>query len=609
MEVFLGVAAAEGIGIGSALVIPDVAKRIIPQEHIEEKDREAGWARLVAACGEVQGNIQRQLESLEEKPKRAITAIADKMTRGEKPQGDKQRTGKSSPAADSREVLETYMLMLRDSVFFDELKAFYNRELCRIEYAIASKAEEYAGRLRSSGNDYLSERAQDITDIFGRVVDTMLGVKPFDMSLVSEGDVVIASTLNATDMIEIAKHHAAGIVLSTGGAQSHVAILSRGYGIPCVVGVKDINHRADDDKGVCTGETVIVDGMKGEVIYAPDEATLEAAAEKAKEEAKRRRSLKGFKAKTAVTKDGEKLRLFANIGTVEEAEKAREEGAEGIGLFRTEFLYMSDIEATAATAHGAHAELGLFSENSQMAAYKKVLTLMKGKPVTIRTLDAGGDKVLRPTDALERGEKNPLMGLRAVRLSLKRPKMLRTQLRALYRASIYGDLRIMFPLITDVGQVRECKAIAAEARASLHEEGVEIRDDVPLGIMVETASAAITSDILAKECDFFSLGTNDLTQYTLSVDRENDAVSDLYDETNIAVLRLIDMTVRNAKEAGIDLCVCGEMAGRADTITLLAGLGVRTLSMAPSRIAEAKELLLHYTTEELKAAAAKRLSV
>lgn len=570
MEVFLGEAASEGVGIGSAFVVPSAAKRVIPQEHIEEKDAAAGWERMIAASKEVQKNIQSQLDTLPKK-------------------------------AQIREVLETYILMLQDSVFFDELKVFYDSELCRIEYAIAAKAEEYAARLRAAGNDYLSERAQDITDIFGRVVDTMLGIKPFDMSLVSEGDVVIASTLNASCMMELNRKRVAGIALIGGGVQSHVAILSRGYGIPCVVGLKGIK--------VCeAGETIIVDGMKGEVILSPDDSALQKAQERAKEDARHRRSLKSFKNKAAMTKDGEEFLLFANIGTVEEAERARDEGADGVGLFRTEFLYMSDVDAANATAHGAHSDLGHFSEDSQYAAYKKVLTLMKGKPVTIRTLDAGGDKVLRPTDTTS-GEKNPLMGLRAVRLSLKRPKMLKTQLRALYRASPYGELRIMFPLITDAVQVRLCKQMAAEVLRELRDEGVDVKEDVPLGIMVETASAAITSDVLAKECDFFSIGTNDLTQYTLAVDRENDAVSALYDETNLAVLRLIEMTVQNAHAARIDISVCGEMAGRADTMALLAGMGVRHLSMAPSLIAPAKELLLHYTIEELNAKAARNLSV
>lgn len=570
MEVFLGEAASEGIGIGSAFIVPDAAKRIIPQEHIDKKDVSTGWERMIAASNEVQQNIQSQLDTL---PKKAQT----------------------------REVLETYILMLQDSVFFDELKTFYNSELCRIEYAIATKAEEYAARLRVAGNDYLAERAQDITDIFGRVVDTMLGIKPFDMSLVNDGDVVIASTLNAADMMELARKHVSGIALSGGGVQSHVAILSRGYGIPCVVGLKGV-------KSCEIGEKVIVDGMKGEVIRSPDEVALLKAQERARDYARHRRSLKAFKNKAAVTKDGEEFRLYANIGTVEEAEKAMDEGADGIGLFRTEFLYMSDIDAANATAHGAHSDLGHFSEDSQTAAYRKVLTLMKGKSVTIRTLDAGGDKVLRPTDASS-GEKNPLMGLRAVRLSLMRPKMLKTQLRALYRASIYGDLRIMFPLITDITQVRQCKKIAKEAISELKEEGVEVNENVPLGIMVETAAAAMTSDVLSKECDFFSIGTNDLTQYTLAIDRENDAVAALYDETNLAVLRLIEMTVQNALAAGIDVSVCGEMASRADTMTILAGLGVRHLSMAPSLIAQAKELLLHYTIEELNAKAARNLSV
>ncbi|MCI6892183.1 MAG: phosphoenolpyruvate--protein phosphotransferase [Treponema sp.] len=562
MEVFLGIPAADGIGIGTAFVIPDPVKRAIPQHHIKIDQVTNEWTRYEAAVQSVTLEISEHLDSLSK------TDQKDKV---------------------QREVFETYILMLSDPVFTKEVKDFFEKELFNIEYTIQFKAEEYATKLRQAGNYYLSERAQDITDIFGRVLDEMLDIHPFDINQVPDGSVILANSLSSADTIILSKRKIAGLALTEGGVSSHVVILARNYGIPTVVGLENIS------KKVRNGETVIIDGKTAEVLVSPDKSTIDENKAKIREEYLRKQSLKSFLDKPAVTKDGTKFKLYANIGTPEEAEIAAAEGADGIGLFRTEFLYMSQSGAS------LNAAARSFSEQNQFEAYKQVLQIMGDKPVTIRTLDAGGDKLINSVDIPILDEKNPLMGLRAVRLSLAYPNVLKTQLRALYRASVYGNLQIMFPLITSVNQVKECLELVEEVKKELTCEQIEFKKDIPIGIMIETAAAALVTDCLTKVSDFFSLGTNDLTQYTLAIDRENPHVAELYNEFNLAVLRLIHMTVKASNEANIPISVCGEMAGRQDSIMVLAGMGIRNLSMSPKLISATKELLSRFTIKELQA--------
>ena len=562
MEVFLGIPAADGIGIGTAFVIPDPVKRAIPQHHIKIDQVTNEWTRYEAAVQSVTLEISEHLDSLSK------TDPKDKV---------------------QREVFETYILMLSDPVFTKEVKDFFEKELFNIEYTIQFKAEEYATKLRQAGNYYLSERAQDITDIFGRVLDEMLDIHPFDINQVPDGSVILANSLSSADTIILSKRKIAGLALTEGGVSSHVVILARNYGIPTVVGLENIS------KKVRNGETVIIDGKTAEVLVSPDKSTIDENKAKIREEYLRKQSLKSFLDKPAVTKDGTKFKLYANIGTPEEAEIAAAEGADGIGLFRTEFLYMSQSRAS------LNAAARSFSEQNQFEAYKQVLQIMCDKPVTIRTLDAGGDKLINSVDIPILDEKNPLMGLRAVRLSLAYPNVLKTQLRALYRASVYGNLQIMFPLITSVNQVKECLELVEEVKKELTCEQIEFKKDIPIGIMIETAAAALVTDCLTKVSDFFSLGTNDLTQYTLAIDRENPHVAELYNEFNLAVLRLIHMTVKASNEANIPISVCGEMAGRQDSIMVLAGMGIRNLSMSPKLISATKELLSRFTIKELQA--------
>ena len=553
MDLFFGASVSPGIGRGNAFVIPDQAQRVIPQTPITAEQVDSEWLRYVYARDSVAEQIKIQLEQI---------------------QGNK-------------EIFETYSLMLADPVFNKEVGDCIAQRLFNVEFILDFKMEEYAQRLRDSGNDYLAERAQDIIDIFGRVLNELLNIHPFDMEQVPEGVVLIAQSLNASDAMVISKKRLSGLALVEGGLSSHVAILARSYGVPAVFALpKEI-------KQIQNSERIILDADSAELIVDPDAGTVLDYQKKVEQIAERKKALLLFRSKPAQTKDGERFHLYANIGTVEEAKIALEEGAEGIGLFRTEFLFMNELNSGEGGVRSV-------SEEAQFEAYKEVLQIMGDRPVTIRTLDAGGDKLLKMVDAPADTEKNPLMGLRAIRMSLKTPQLFKTQLRALYRASVYGNLKIMFPLITSQEQVEQARAIAKQVRDELLDERIKVKD-VPIGIMVETAAAGIIADCLATVSDFFSIGTNDLTQYTLGVDRENINVADCYDESHLAVMRLIQNTIKAADGAGIPVSVCGEMASRIDSAMMLAGMGIRNLSMGPSQISLVKEKLSTITVKELEA--------
>lgn len=562
MNVFLGTSASKGIGIGKAFVIPETVKRVIPRSKIEESSRDEQWGRFEKSLAAVSADISKKMTD-------------------------------SKDNKIQSQLYETYFLMLNDPEFIKELKnAFYSHSL-NIEFVLDRQTEKYARHLRSSGNEYLAERAQDICDIFGKVLDDMLDFQPFNIETVPNGVVIVATQLNPSDTIVLSKRKIAGLALTEGGISSHVGILARNYGIPAVFALDNIASQIE------SGQTVVVDGNNAEVFANPDENSLKEFRKKIEEENSHRLMLEKFRSVEARTKDGEKFSIFANIGTVEEAEIAFQEGADGIGLFRTEFLFMSQTNSGRSS---------LFNEEEQFKAYSTVLKTMQGKPVTIRTLDAGGDKLINSPEIHINEEKNPLMGLRAIRLSLENPMQLKTQLRALYRASVFGNLKIMLPLITHVEQVKKTLEIARTVRNELAAEKIPFNPDVPIGIMVETAAAALTADCLAKTSDFFSIGTNDLTQYIIGVDRENASVASLYDEFHLGVLRMIQNTITEAEKAGIEVSVCGEMAGRKTSVLVLAGMGIRNLSMSPKSICEIKELLSKYTVKELKSISSKQLN-
>ena len=569
MNLLFGISASNGIGIGKAFVVPESEKRVIPSKPIKKSEHERELEKFLKSLENVTAQVAVQLDSVK---------------------NDKVQS----------EIFETYYLMLQDPEFLGDVKKTFENSDFPIAYILNQKTEDYAEKLRSSGNDYLAERAQDICDIFGRVLDDLLDFHPFNIENVPDGAVIVAKTMNPSDTIILSKRRIAGLALTEGGVSSHVGILARNYGIPAVFALEDITSE------VKNGTKIIVDGDSGEVINEPDETTIKEYEIKIKNAKEHAEKLKKYRNLPAMSADGERFYLYANIGTVEEAEIAMKEGADGIGLFRTEFLFMSESNANMSQTHAAAAA---FSEESQFQAYKKVLETMQGKPVTIRTLDAGGDKLISSDEIRNaKQEKNPLMGLRAIRLSLANPQQLKTQFRALYRASIYGNLNIMLPLITSVDQVKQALEIAKKAREELKSENVNFKENIPIGIMVETAAAAMIADCLAKVSSFFSIGTNDLTQYTIGVDRENADVAPLYNEFHLAVLRLIHHTINEAKSAKIPCAVCGEMASRKDSVVVLAGMGIRDLSMSPKLITQVKELLSNMSVPEMQAISSKSLN-
>ncbi len=570
MEVFLGIPAAPGTGIGKAFIIPEEVQRVVPQVKVLESEILDGCARFYAALKKVSDEISDQLQAIKNVKENAV----------------------------QREIFETYLMMLKDPVFLKEIQDYFQENLYNIEYCIEFKANEYASRLRNSGNDYLAERAQDIIDIFGKVVNELLDFHPFDINKVPNGSIIVANSLSPTDTIILSKKKILGFALTEGGVSSHVIILAKNFGIPAVVGINSVAI----SKKVKNGSKIVIDGSTAEVLVDLEPETLAEYEKKREEEIAHAKKLKIYRDKPAVTKDGVNFKIYANIGSVEEAQSAKDEGADGIGLFRTEFLFMREVE------NSSYTSVKTFEEDRQFEVYKSVLEIMGEKPVTIRTLDAGGDKILNTVDIPNFVEKNPLMGLRAIRLSLLYPQVFKIQIRALLRASVFGNLKIMLPLISTTEQILQAKKIINEAKDELRAEKIPFDENVPLGVMIETSSAAICSDCIAKHSDFFSIGTNDLTQYTLCVDRENSKVSKLYDEFALSVLRLIDFTVTNAKKENIPLSVCGEMASRDDSILVLGGMGIRNLSMSPKLISRAKELLQRFTIPEMESISSKKLN-
>lgn len=566
METYKGLSASEGIGFGEVFLVPSPAPRLIPQYKIQDADIDAEWQRLEAALARVKQRLEAQ------------SATAD-----------------SQYAA----ILETYIVMLMDMEFLSQVKSLLVKSLQNIEIVLQKKAAEMAEILRGAGDEYLAERARDITDVFSQVVDELLGYKPFDYDLVPENSVVVADSVSPADAVALFKKNLRGLVACEGGVSSHLAILARNHRLPAVLGIKSITDKLE------SGQQVIVDGSEGLVIVQPDERTLKKYQKSEAAKQKEEKSLSKLKHKAATTKDGVAFTLLANIGSPEEAQLALDEGAEGIGLFRTEFLFMGAVQdARKSGSSSVHS----VSELAQLAAYRQVLETMGNRPVVIRTLDAGGDKLIKDAGFDSEPEQNPLLGKRAIRLTLANKSLFKRQLRALYRAGVYGDLRIMIPMITHLSQIKATLEIIREAKEELQKEGIAFNPDVPVGIMVETAAAAVSADIFAQYSDFFSIGTNDLTQYVLGIDRENPSVAELYDDKNVAVLRLIKHTVACADKAGISVSVCGEMAGTADRALLLAGLGVRTLSMSPVRIGAIKKALASHSIKELEDMAQRALS-
>ena len=535
---YKGTGASPGIALGKALVI-EHSELVIEKKTIENIDKE----------------IQK-IESAVKVSKEELTKVKEKAL--------------AELGEHEAEIFEAHLLVLEDPELIGSAISKIRDEKVNADYALNEIKEIFVAMFESMDNEYMRERAADIKDVTNRVLRHILGIKVVDLAELDEEVVLIAHDLTPSDTATMNKNMVLGFLTDIGGRTSHTAIMARTLEIAAVVGLNDITKKVKD------GDYIVFNGDTGEVIVNPDEETKAKYASLKEEFEEYRKSLELLKGQASITTDGRHVELAGNIGSPNDVEGLIKNDAEGVGLYRTEFLYM-DKEDSFPT------------EEEQYEAYKAVLEGMNNKPIVIRTLDIGGDKEL-PYFEME-AEMNPFLGYRAIRLCLDRKDIFKTQLRALYRASVHGKLRIMFPMISSLEELLDAKEVIKEVLKELDAENIAYSNDVEVGMMIEIPSAAVISDVLAKHVDFFSIGTNDLIQYTCAVDRMNQKISHLYNQFNPAVLRLIKMVIDNAHKEGKWVGMCGESAGDQRMIPILLGFGLDEFSMSPISILPARKLI------------------
>ncbi|MDK3782014.1 phosphoenolpyruvate--protein phosphotransferase [Staphylococcus pseudintermedius] len=479
--------------------------------------------------------------------------------------------------ADKAAIFDAHLLVLDDPELIQPIEEKIKNESASAPQALTEVTQNFITIFESMDNEYMKERAADIRDVAKRVLAHILGVELPNPSIIDESVIIVAHDLTPSDTAQLNKQYVQGFVTNIGGRTSHSAIMSRSLEIPAVVGTKSISE------SVQQGDMVIVDGLTGDVIVNPSDDEIKAYQHKRESFFADREALKQLRDEPSKTLDGHEVELAANIGTPNDLEGVHNNGAEGIGLYRTEFLYMGRDNMP--------------TEDEQFEAYKKVLESMEGKRVVVRTLDIGGDKELPYLNLPE--EMNPFLGYRAIRLCLDQPEIFRPQLRALLRASAYGKLNIMFPMVATIQEFRDAKALLLEEKENLKQEGVEVSDDIELGIMVEIPATAALADVFAKEVDFFSIGTNDLIQYTMAADRLSERVSYLYQPYNPSILRLIKQVIDASHQEGKWTGMCGEMAGDETAIPLLIGLGLDEFSMSATSILKARRQIKDLSRTEM----------
>ncbi|EGT5421786.1 phosphoenolpyruvate--protein phosphotransferase [Clostridioides difficile] len=543
---YKGIGASPGVALGKALVV-EHSELVIEKKSID--------------------NVEAEIAKLED----AVAVSKEELVKVKEKASEEL-------GAEEAEIFEAHLLVLEDPELIGSAIDKIKTESVNAEYALNEIKEMFVSMFESMDNEYMKERAADIKDVTNRILRHILGIKVVDLSALSEEVVLIAHDLTPSDTATMNKKMVLGFLTDIGGRTSHTAIMSRTLEIAAIVGLNDITSKVKD------GDFVVFNGDTGEVIVNPDEDTINKYTElKAKYEDERK-ALQLLKGKPSVTLDGKHVELAGNIGTPNDIEGLIKNDAEGVGLYRTEFLYMDRDSFP--------------TEEIQYEAYKAVLEGMDGKPIVIRTLDIGGDKELSYLSM--EPEMNPFLGYRAIRLCLDRKDIFKTQLRALYRASIHGRLRIMFPMISSLEELLQAKEVVKEVLAELDSEGVAYAKDVEIGMMIEVPSAAVISDVLAKHVDFFSIGTNDLIQYTCAVDRMNQKISYLYNQFNPAVLRLIKTVIDNAHKEGKWAGMCGESAGDQKMIPILLGMGLDEFSMSPISILPARKLITSVKESDMK---------
>ena len=465
------------------------------------------------------------------------------------------------------QIFEIHLMMLDDEDYNESIENIIDTQSVNAEYAVAVTSDNFAQMFSSMDDAYMQARAADVRDISNRIIANLTG-NIQDSEKSGAKTIICASDLAPSETVSLDKDSVLAFVTAHGSANSHTAILARNMNIPAVIGVGDSFLSS-----ISEGAEAIVDGYTGEIIIEPDEKTKELYLEKQRRDEEQKRLLQELKGKDNVTVDGKRINVYANISGIDNIGAVLLNDAGGIGLFRSEFLYLENKDYP--------------TEDQQFFAYKRVLESMAGKKVIIRTLDIGADKQVDYFGLKK--EENPALGLRAIRLCLARPEIFRTQLRALFRASVYGNLGIMFPMITSVGEVERIMKICEEVKAELKNEGIEYSDKTEIGIMIETPAAAIISDRLAPLVDFFSVGTNDLTQYTLACDRQNPDAEEFVDTHHEAVLRLIEMSAENAHKNGAWIGICGELAADTSLTETFLRMGIDELSVSPTFVLKVRD--------------------
>lgn len=509
--------------------------------------------------------IRKHTEASENEKSRFLEAI--KVAAGELEALYKKAL--SEVGESNAEIFKIHQLMLEDKDFQDNIINIINSQKTNAEYAVAKTSDIFSTMFENMEDDYMRARSTDIKDISNRII-RILSNEAEDIAAFSEPYIIVANDLTPSETVRLDKEKLLGIVIFGGSLTSHTAILARTMNIPAIINAESLDKKYE-------GETAIIDGYSGTVYITPDENTIEAYKERKKLDEERRKRLEALKGKPNISKSGKSILVYANIGRTEDAVSAVANDAGGIGLFRSEFLYLESKSFP--------------TEDTQFYAYKSVLEKMGSKRVIIRTLDIGADKKIDYFKLPE--EENPALGYRAIRFCLKNKDVFKTQLKALFRASVYGNLAIMLPMITSLNEVLMTKELINYVKKELKNDGIAFKDNIEIGIMIETPAAAIISDILAKEVDFFSLGTNDLTQYILAADRQNGAVQDYYNTHHEAVLRIIEYVADIAHKNGIWIGICGELASDLTLTELFLKYGIDELSVSPSYVLQLREKIIN----------------
>ena len=554
MTMIKGIAASNGIAIAKAykLVMPDLTVEKVTVEDVEKE---------IKAYENAMEQTAKDLETIKEAASKNLSA-------------------------EEAAVFDAHALVLSDPELKTQVEDKIRNEACNAAAALDEVSAMFISMFESMGDEYFRERAADIKDVSRRLLANLLGKPLPNPALIDEEVVIIADDLTPSDTAQLNKNLVRGFATNIGGRTSHSAIMARSLEIPAVVACKTITDDVQD------GDMIALDGIEGVVMINPDEATIQEYTTKRDEYKAYREELKKLVNEKTVSTDGKHVELVANIGSPKDLEGVRENGGEGVGLFRTEFLYMESAE--------------LPSEDKQYEVYKEILEGRAGHPVVVRTLDIGGDKEIEAIDLPK--EMNPFLGVRAIRLCFQREDIFRTQLRALLRASVHGDLRIMFPMIAALGEFRKAKGILLEEKEKLIAEGIAVSDSIQVGIMIEIPAAAVLADQFAKEVDFFSIGTNDLIQYTFAADRMSSGVSYLYQPFNPSILRLVKHVIDSAHKEGKWAGMCGEMAGEPLAAPLLLGLGLDEFSMSATSILSQRKLIRGLSQAEMAELANKAIN-